>query len=89
MKIVLASSNKDKLKEIKELLNQEDILSFSEIIEPFEIVEDGNSFKENALIKAKAVYEKLKNRDDYIVLSSHDSGISVVYTRGRARYLQC
>jgi len=44
-------------------------------MEEFEIVEDGNSFKENALIKARAVFNALK-RDDIVVMAD-DSGISV------------
>jgi len=71
MKIVLASSNKGKIKEIKKYFDN--VVAFSELIEPFEIEENGNSFKENAIIKAKAIYEKLPN---YIIVAD-DSGISV------------
>ena len=73
MKIVLASSNRGKVREIKEILKDFEVIPYSELIEPFEIEENGNSFKENAIIKAKAVAEKLPN---YIVLAD-DSGISV------------
>ena len=71
MKIVLASSNKGKIKEIKKYFDN--VVAFSDLIEPFEIEENGNSFKENAIIKAKAIYEKLPN---YIIIAD-DSGISV------------
>jgi len=57
MQIILATSNKGKIREFREILDHE-IKSFSEIIGPMEIEETGNSFSENALIKAKAVYEK-------------------------------
>ena len=73
MKIVVASGNKGKIKEIKEILNEYDVIPYTDLIEPFEIEENGNSFKENAIIKAKAIYEKLPN---YIILAD-DSGISV------------
>ncbi|NPA12121.1 MAG: RdgB/HAM1 family non-canonical purine NTP pyrophosphatase [Epsilonproteobacteria bacterium] len=73
MRIVVASSNKGKIKEIKEILKDYEIVPYSEIIEPFEIEENGSSFKENAVIKAKAVYEKIPQS---IVLAD-DSGISV------------
>jgi XTP/dITP diphosphohydrolase len=73
MKIVLASSNKGKVKEIKEILKDYEIIPYTDLIEPFEIKENGKSFKENAIIKAKAVAEKLP---EYIVMSD-DSGISV------------
>ena len=70
--IVLASSNKGKIKEIKKYFG-EDVVAFSDLIEPFEIIEDGNSFKANAIIKAKAIYEKLPNH----IIIADDSGISV------------
>lgn len=79
MKIVLATNNMDKVKEIKEYYSQLDVVSLGQICEPFEIEENGNSFYQNALIKARAVYAKLKElglEDDHIALSD-DSGISV------------
>ena len=75
MNIILASSNRGKLKELKESMSQYDVSSFAEVLEPFEIVEDGKSFKENALIKARAVYKKLDDKS--AVVMSDDSGISV------------
>ena len=59
MKVVIATHNKDKLKELKKGLSSlsidlMDLSSFSNI---GEIVEDGDTLKENALIKAKAVYD--------------------------------
>ena len=75
MQIVLATSNKGKVREIKAMCEDFDVVAFSEIIEPFEIVEDAPTFKGNALLKAQAVYAAL-NDEDAIVLSD-DSGISV------------
>ncbi len=75
MKIILASGNRGKIKEIKELMSDFEVLAYSDIIEPFEIEESGKTFKENALIKAKAVYEKLHNKSDIVI--ADDSGISV------------
>ncbi len=75
MQIVLATSNKGKVREIKAMCEDFDVIAFSEIIEPFEIVEDAPTFKGNALLKAQAVYAAL-NDEDAIVLSD-DSGISV------------
>lgn len=59
-KIVLASRNKNKIKEIETLLaplssNGIKILSLDDIGFPYDIEETGISFEENALIKAKAV----------------------------------
>ena len=79
MKIVLATSNLDKVKEIKEFLKGYEIYALSEVVKPFEIVEDGNTFQQNALIKSRAVFAKLKElglEGEFISLSD-DSGISV------------
>ena len=73
MKIVVASSNKGKIKEIKKILDNFEIIPYTELIDSFEIEENGKTFKENAIIKAKAVSSKLP---EFIVLAD-DSGISV------------
>ncbi len=73
MQLVLASGNSGKIREFKQLLDDE-IKAFSELMEAFEIIEDGDTFAENALIKARAIYEKLG--EDHLVISD-DSGISV------------
>ncbi|MEA1891887.1 MAG: RdgB/HAM1 family non-canonical purine NTP pyrophosphatase [Campylobacterota bacterium] len=75
MKLVLATSNKGKVREIKALCEDYEVVAYSELIEEFEIIEDGDSFKENALIKARAVFNLLKDKD--VVVISDDSGISV------------
>ncbi len=74
MKIVLATGNKGKLREFREMCDIE-IIAFSDILGEMEIIEDADSFKGNALIKARTIYEKLES-DEYIVISD-DSGISV------------
>ena len=78
MKIVLASSNKGKIKEIQNLLPECEVVAYSEILGNFEIVEDGNSFKENAIIKAKSVMKKLQEigEVDSLVIAD-DSGLTV------------
>ena len=75
MKLILATSNKGKVKEIKELCEEFEVLPYSEIMDEFEIKEDGKTFKENAIIKAKAVYDKLKDKNSIVI--ADDSGISV------------
>ena len=74
-KLVLATSNKGKVREIKELCRLYEVVPYTEIIDAFEIVEDADTFKENALIKARAVYEALGDED--AVVLADDSGISV------------
>jgi len=73
MQLVLASGNSGKIREFKQLLGDE-IKAFSELIEPFEIIEDADSFAGNALIKARTIYERLG--EEYLVISD-DSGITV------------
>lgn len=75
MRIVVASSNKGKLEEIKELMQGFEVIPFDEVMESFEIEETGKDFQENALIKAEAVYAKLEDKDSIVI--SDDSGISV------------
>ena len=79
MKILLATSNKNKVKEIKEFFTEYDVCALREVLDPFEINEYGTSFKQNALIKVRAVYEALKSKNlqsEFFVLSD-DSGICV------------
>jgi len=75
MKLVLATSNKGKVKEIKALCEEYEVVPYSELIEEFEIIEDADTFKDNALIKARAVFEALA--DENIIVIADDSGISV------------
>ena len=75
MRIVLATSNQGKVKEFQSWIDAYDVVAYSDIMEPFEIDETGTTFQENALIKARAVYEKLSDKDDIVL--SDDSGISV------------
>lgn len=75
MKLVLATGNKGKVREIKALCEDHEVVPYSELIDEFEIVEDGDTFKENALIKARAVFNALDDED--VVVIADDSGISV------------
>ncbi|MBR6690488.1 MAG: RdgB/HAM1 family non-canonical purine NTP pyrophosphatase [Bacilli bacterium] len=73
-KIVLASNNKHKIKEFKEILGVE-ILTLNDIGYFEEIEETGTTFLENALIKASTISEYLKQKGlNYDVLAD-DSGI--------------
>ena len=76
MNIVIASSNKGKIKEIKVILNMANVMPYSDFKKEIEIIEDGSSFEENAFIKAKAVWEYLKDENiDYVL--ADDSGLIV------------
>lgn len=82
-KIVLASNNKHKVKEIKEMLSDIELLTLNDIGFNEEIDETGTTFLENALIKAETVSKFLKNNNlDYDVLSD-DSGLSCIALDGK------
>ena len=62
MKMILASHNKGKIKEFKEILAKFNIevISLADLNFHDEIIEDGTTFMENALIKAKTIYDLYK-----------------------------
>ena len=75
--IVVASNNKYKIKEIKEILTQYNVIPMEEIGFNQEIEENGKTFAENALIKANTIHKYLKKSGkDYLVLAD-DSGLCV------------
>lgn len=78
MKIVLATGNKGKLREFKQMCEYE-VVPFSDLLSDVEIVEDGDTFAENALIKARTIYQKLG--EGYLVIAD-DSGISLPILNG-------
>ena len=73
-KIIFASRNKGKIDEVKYILADLNvqIISLADINESIDIEENGSSFEENAMIKAKQVYEKFK-----IPTIADDSGLVV------------
>ncbi len=79
-KAVLATKNKGKLKELQELLRELDIeiLSLDDFPEVGKIVEDGKSFFENAMKKAKTVSEKTG-----LLAIADDSGLEVDALQGK------
>jgi XTP/dITP diphosphohydrolase len=78
-KIVIASRNEGKIKEIKNFLHGLDveILTLNDFPEISEITEDGRTFEENAMKKAKAVFEHTK-----LTTLADDSGLEVKYISG-------
>lgn len=89
MKIVIATGNTGKMKEIKSIFNNSeyDVISMKEAGVSAEIEENGATFEENALIKARAI-AKLCG----CVVLADDSGLEVDYLNKEpgiysARYL--
>ncbi len=58
--MVLASANKDKLKELKKLINHGEIVAIGDIIPGWDIEETGLTLEANALLKARAAAEATK-----------------------------
>ncbi|MCK4259299.1 MAG: XTP/dITP diphosphatase [Halanaerobiales bacterium] len=78
-KLVLATRNSHKVEELKELLKEEDIqvLSLKEFTDIPEVVEDGETFQENALKKAREICKVTK-----LPTLADDSGLVVDLLNG-------
>ncbi|MCZ2269576.1 MAG: RdgB/HAM1 family non-canonical purine NTP pyrophosphatase [Ignavibacteriales bacterium] len=77
--IILATTNKGKLNDVKEIFNDLDIeiLSFLDFENHPEVEENGNTFSDNAIIKARAAFEKYK-----IPSIGDDSGLEAFQLNG-------
>jgi XTP/dITP diphosphohydrolase len=80
VQVLLATGNKGKVKELEELLNEEDIqiLSLRDFPQIPDIEETGETFAENALIKARAAAAASN-----MVTLADDSGLEVDALEGR------
>ena len=88
-RLIFATGNKDKMKEIREILGDlpVEILSMKEAGIQADIEENGKSFEENALIKARAVCRLAGE-----MVLADDSGLEIDYLNGEpgiysARYM--
>ncbi len=88
-KIIFATGNEEKMREIREILAllPVEVLSMKEAGIQADIIEDGKTFEENAVIKAKAIAQL----SEEIVLAD-DSGLVIDYLNGEpgiysARYM--
>ena len=81
MKIIFATGNKNKMTEIRQILRDlgMEILSMKEAGVDIDIVEDGKSFEENAMIKASAIAELPKVRAMDAIVLADDSGLEIDY----------
>lgn len=75
-KIILASNNQDKVAEVKEILKDKnvEIVSLKEAGIDVDVDENGTTFEENALIKARAVCKMTGD-----ITMADDSGLEVDY----------
>ena len=87
-RLVFATGNQGKVNEFRQMLGDDyEILSMKDIGVDIDIVEDGKTFEENAVIKAKAVMEETGE-----MVLADDSGFEVDYLNKEpgiysARYL--
>lgn len=74
-KLIVASNNQGKIREIKEILEdfQLEVFSLNDLNIDIDIIEDGDTFMDNAYKKAKEVYDV---SEGYMVLAD-DSGLMV------------
>ena len=98
-KIVFATGNAGKMKEIRMILGgiriggqPAEILSMKEAGLDTAIAEDGKSFTENAVIKARAVANAAKEAGESAIVLADDSGLEIDYLNKEpgiysARYL--
>lgn len=79
MKLVLATKNEGKVREMTKLLAEQDVevLSLADFPEIEEIVEDGETFRENAVIKATEVCMQTG-----LITLADDSGLEVDFLEG-------
>ena len=78
-KLIIASNNAGKIREFRELLSPFgfDVISMREAGFNEEIIEDGETFEENAHIKARAVFDALK-----LPTIADDSGLEIDFLNG-------
>lgn len=84
-RLVIASNNEGKIKEIKRVLASlpVEVLSLKDMGLNIEVEEDGLTFEDNAKKKSVEIYKELirRNESNFIVMSD-DSGLEVDYLNG-------
>ncbi len=82
MRIIFATQNKGKLAEIRAILGQDgyEVVSMGDLGLKAEAEEDGETFSENAEIKAREIYDKLRAEgrlEDHDIVMADDSGFCI------------
>ncbi len=62
MNLIIASNNQHKIEELQDILTGHQLIPVGSIFPDFDPTEDGNSFLENSLIKARELYQLLTSR---------------------------
>ena len=84
-KVIAATNNKGKLREVKEILEPRGykVYSLNDLGIEVDPEETGNTYTENAIIKATAVYEHAKSFGKNYLILSDDSGLELEALDGR------
>ena len=87
MRIIYGTGNKEKINQVKEFFKENkidiEILSLKDINFNEEIIEDGNTFEENSLIKAKSIKEFCNKNNINEIIITDDAGLCVEALNGR------
>ena len=76
--IVIVSSNEGKIKQVKEILKEYNIIPINDLNIKIDVEEDKETFEENAIKKAETIAKMLKGR----LCIADDSGIEIKYLNG-------
>lgn len=74
LNIVFATTNKNKMKEVREKLSNYNVLSLEDININVDVEENGSTFEENAIIKAEAISAMCNE-----IVIADDSGLEIDY----------
>ena len=79
--IIFATKNEGKIREVREIIEDAAVLTMNEAGLDPEIIEDGTTFTENAVIKVKTVYEAARamgeNAPKFDYIMADDSGMEI------------
>lgn len=84
-KLIIASNNHGKIKEIKKNLEnvEVEVFSLKDIGLDIDVEEDGITFEENAKKKSEEIYKELiKRQESNFIVMADDSGLEVEYLNG-------
>ncbi|MFP3155882.1 RdgB/HAM1 family non-canonical purine NTP pyrophosphatase [Lachnospiraceae bacterium ZAX-1] len=80
-KLIFATGNEKKMEEIRAILSDAtlEIVSMKEVGIDIEVVEDGETFMDNAIIKATAIAKAVKDLSITAIVLADDSGLEIDY----------
>ena len=78
-KIIFATGNKEKMKEIRQIMEGSpvEVLSMKEAGYSCDVEENGTTFTENAVIKASAIADAVKAAGEEAIVLADDSGLEI------------